>query len=189
MLPKVFQDAIHIAGWFGISYLWIDSLCILQDSHHDWIRESCKMKNIYKNSSLTVAATAATDPYGGCFRDRDPILVAPIRYRVSLETQEHQTTFNRRAWEPAIDSSPLSKRAWAFQERLLSPRLLHFGENQMLWECNEMSACESCPGGIQSNVQKKSSTAAKRRLMGWHGEFMSWHKDFIHGIWGPIVNS
>lgn len=188
-LPKVFQDAIHIAGWFQIKYLWVDSSCILQDSHDDWIRESCKMKDIYRNSFLTVAATAASDPSRGCFRDRDPLLVAPIKYRVSLETQKYQTIFNRHDWELAMDSSPLSKRAWAFQERLLSPRVLHFGENQMLWECNEMSACESCPGGIPSNLQKKSSAAAKRRLMGWHGEFMDWHKDFIHGIWAPIVNS
>ena len=188
-LPKVFQDAIHIAGWFQVKYLWIDALCILQDSHDDWIKESCKMKDIYRNSLLTVAATAATDPFRGCFRDRNPRLAAPIRYRKSLETQEYQTIFSRHDWEWAMDSSPLSKRAWAFQERLLSPRVLHFGENQMLWECNELCACESCPGGIQSNVKMKSSIAAKGQLVNWNEDSMSGHKDFIHKIWRPIVNS
>ena len=179
-LPKAFQDTIHIAGWFQVEYLWIDSLCIIQDSHDDWVRESCKMKDIHRNSFLTVAATGATNPSMGCFRDRNPSLVEPIRYRASNEAEEYITIFEEIRLEKAIHSSPLSKRAWAFQERLLSPRVLHFGENQMLWECNELSACETCPGGIQPIQQELS--AAK-------GQLMKLPKDFIPDVWMPIVTS
>lgn len=42
-LPKTFRDAMQISMCLGISYLWIDSLCILQDSAADWLRESALM--------------------------------------------------------------------------------------------------------------------------------------------------
>ena len=179
-LPKVFQDAIHIAGWFRITYLWIDSLCILQDSHDDWISESCKMRDIYKDSFLTIAATGATNPYKGCFRDRSPSLVEPIKFCVSKETSEYRTIFDRKEWKNAIYNSPLSKRAWTLQERLLSPRVLHFGENQMLWECNEMSACESCPGGVRPIVRRLLLSNDKCRPM-------TGHQKILQTFWSPIV--
>ena len=181
-LPKVFQDAIHIAGWYQINYLWIDSLCILQDSHDDWISESCKMRDIYRNSFLTIAATGATDPYQGCFRDRNPSLVEPIKFCVSNESAEHRIVFDREEMERSIHESPLSKRAWALQERLLSPRVLHFGENQMHWECNDSSACESCPGGVQPDLRPFLSSVDKCQLM-------SGHEDFLVNVWSPIVTS
>ena len=181
-LPKVFQDAIHIAGWFQIEYLWIDSLCILQDSHNDWMNESCKMRDIYRDSFLTIAATGATDPYKGCFRDRNTSLVEPIKFSVSKETLEYWTIFDRNEMERAIYDSPLSKRAWALQERLLSPRVLHFGASQMIWECNEMSACETCPGGTRPIVRPFLSSVDECQLR-------TGHKDFLQNVWSPIVES
>ncbi|KAH8599532.1 heterokaryon incompatibility protein-domain-containing protein [Bisporella sp. PMI_857] len=54
-LPKTFQDAISITRKLKIRYLWIDSLCILQDDSADWDKELSKMSDIYKNSYLTIA--------------------------------------------------------------------------------------------------------------------------------------
>ena len=186
-LPKVFQDVIHIAGWFQLKYLWIDSLCIIQDSHDDWIRESCKMKHIYRNSFLTVAATGATDPSRGCFRDRNPSLVEPIKYRIPNEKEEYIAALDGYSYQEAIHSSPLSKRAWAFQERLLSPRVLHFGEEQLHWECNEMSACETCPGGIQPKTSRKWSQYCTPSVA--KGQLMTTHNDFLGDVWSPIISS
>ena len=56
-LPRTFQDAIVVTRRLGFRYLWIDSLCIIQDSHEDWIRESETMQNVYANCVLTVAAS------------------------------------------------------------------------------------------------------------------------------------
>lgn len=60
-LSNNFQDAIKITRILGIQYLWIDSLCIIQDSTEDWLRESARMGEIYKYSVLTIAATNAED--------------------------------------------------------------------------------------------------------------------------------
>lgn len=64
---KTFQDAVHVARLLGISYLWIDSLCILQDSQDDWRHEAALMGEVYKHALFNISATVATDDSGGCF--------------------------------------------------------------------------------------------------------------------------
>ena len=71
-LPQTFQDAITFTRKIGIQFLWIDSLCILQDSFRDWEQESTLMAKIYGNSSLNLAATAAIDSSKDLFSERNP---------------------------------------------------------------------------------------------------------------------
>ncbi|KAF2811222.1 heterokaryon incompatibility, partial [Mytilinidion resinicola] len=69
-LPKTFQDAVIINRRLGIRYLWIDSLCILQDSESDWHFESARMGEIYTNSYITSAASLAPNGGTGIFHSR-----------------------------------------------------------------------------------------------------------------------
>ncbi len=71
-LPKTFRDAIHVTHSLGIKYLWIDSLCIVQDDSVDWEVESAKMASIYSQSFITIAATAAVNGSEGCYMERNP---------------------------------------------------------------------------------------------------------------------
>jgi hypothetical protein len=52
MLCKTYKDAIALTHALGISFLWIDSLCIIQDDAADWEAESGNMASIYENSYL-----------------------------------------------------------------------------------------------------------------------------------------
>ena len=70
--PKTFQDAINFARRLDLRYLWIDSLCIIQDDTDDWRRESAKMASIYQNSYITIAATMSANDHGGCFSAASP---------------------------------------------------------------------------------------------------------------------
>ena len=169
-LPKTFQDAIAVSHQLGISYVWIDSLCILQvrsaqsfiqaakvltrtkGDTEDWLREGSRMCDIYSKAYLTIAATRARGPTEGCFatRERLPGIVhefkSPKRevYKVYVcEPQERLLHINdfEQSYE-AKDCFPLLQRAWAFQERLLSPRVVHFGPSELLWECQEVKTCE-----------------------------------------------
>lgn len=72
LLPKTFSDVIYITKRLCVRYLWIDSLCIFQDSPEDWIKESVKMRDVYSDGHFNIAATGATDGSGGLFLDRDP---------------------------------------------------------------------------------------------------------------------
>jgi hypothetical protein len=63
-------------------------------------------------------------------------------------------------WEDGVVNAPLNRRAWVFQERYLSPRVLHFGARQLFWECMEREACEMFPSTLPSmlltNYKKNS---------------------------------
>jgi hypothetical protein len=60
--------------------------------------------------------------------------------------------FQTDLWTSEVDSSPLSRRAWAFQERLLSPRILHFAKSQLFWECPTGKACETWPNPVAKGI-------------------------------------
>ncbi len=64
-LPRSFRDAIKITRELGFRYLWIDSLCIIQDSVEDWELESAAMRDVYRNAAVTLAAAASKNSQGG----------------------------------------------------------------------------------------------------------------------------
>lgn len=149
-LPNTFRHAIHITRRLGLKYLWIDALCIIQDSVEDWQREAATMRNVYKYAFCNIAATGAADSTVGCFWDRNPLLVRPCKVDITWDlplTGSHYCV-DRSLWTKNVGEAPLNRRAWVAQERLLSPRILHFGSQQLFWECRELEACESYPCGI-----------------------------------------
>lgn len=150
-LTRTFQDAIKIAMLLKISYLWIDSLCIIQDSLADWDQESAIMDDIYRNSYCNISATRAADGRSGCFVKRDPLLIeaCKIRAKWTGETWTTLTCLFPDFLSTDFDTEPLNQRAWVVQERLLAPRVLHFCATQLIWECNELTASEAAPLGFQ----------------------------------------
>lgn len=132
-LPRNFRDAITITRLLGISFPWVDSLCIIQDSTQDWRAESAKMADIYKNSTITIAATNAERSSDGFLQGRQP------EARCALRIHEENVPVVLR---PSIEwysspeiVGPLTQRAWVLQERLLPERVLHFGGQQLMWQC------------------------------------------------------
>lgn len=70
-LPKTFLDAVSVTRSLGFRYLWIDSLCIIQDSKADWDSECAKMIDVYKNAAVTLAGPAATGCNSGFLHKRN----------------------------------------------------------------------------------------------------------------------
>ncbi|KAI9729638.1 MAG: hypothetical protein M1818_008441 [Claussenomyces sp. TS43310] len=146
-LPKTFRDAVIIARKLGLRYLWIDSLCIIQDSPSDWEQEASQMANIYKSSYVTIAAEWARNSHTGILRDR-LLDFDPIELPFNSEMWDiHTTVFLRQVrddWQTSIigEKSALHSRAWVLQESMLAPRTIHFGSQQMFWECRTSSYAE-----------------------------------------------
>ena len=149
-LPQVFQDAIYTSKSIGIQFLWIDSLCILQDSKRDWDEQAPQMSQIYRNGCLNIAASAAANSSQTCFQSRDRSQTEPCIVQtdwVSCPNGEYHVYHND-IWQDLVESKPLSKRAWVVQERILSPRVLYMTGQQLSWECYQLKACEAYQGGL-----------------------------------------
>ncbi|KAI0100194.1 HET-domain-containing protein [Nemania sp. FL0031] len=143
-LSKTFQDAIDICRRLDICYVWIDSLCIIQDSDDDWAEESAKMAEIYVNAFLTIAATKSRDGTGGCYSERDPIYVAHgTVYEGSVYIRGQMPRFGGPAGSKTAEGWPLLQRGWVYQEMSLSTRVLHFGSQEVIWQCRTHRRSES----------------------------------------------
>ncbi|KAL2060735.1 hypothetical protein VTL71DRAFT_9376 [Oculimacula yallundae] len=174
-IPKTFADAIKVTRAMGQRYLWIDSLCILQDSGDDWEAEAAKMDQVYSQALFTIVADAAENSSSGFLGPHartvrksvalacelppstDDINTSPCRAIYARERGDlafqlpyhdfyPDSPWGGDPWGFHQDKLPirskLSTRAWAFQERLLSQRTLHFGPSEMAWECRALCSCE-----------------------------------------------
>ncbi|KAF5011725.1 hypothetical protein FDECE_2185 [Fusarium decemcellulare] len=160
-LPKTFQDAVNVCRQLSIRYLWADTLCIIQDSNDDWQRQAVEMANIYENSYLTIAATKASGHHEGLHPESEirethieRIPASTIGQSVSQDIYVRLDLSNRyyrnrvQHWSSIGTEQlnahewPLLTRAWVFQERLLSPRMLHFASRELVWECRTDVYCD-----------------------------------------------
>lgn len=150
-LSRNFQQAIEVARFLDMAYIWIDSLCIIQGDAEDWAHEGQLMHKIYRHSNCNLAAAASDDSTGGLFRSREPWQVLPTRFisegvnSMFGNSGKAWRVVREDLWKNGLLQTPLYMRAWVFQERILAPRILHFGSNQLFWDCATMSACETLP--------------------------------------------
>jgi hypothetical protein len=152
--PATFTDAILISRKLGFQFLWIDSLCIKQDSVEDWERESANMGDFYRHCALNISALWARDSRDGCFSTRSALLRRPCSVNGDEQIGIFASvpeTYSREGLEH--DRGLLCKRGWVFQERFLSPRTLYYGAEGISWECRNGDANEET--GFYTSTQKK----------------------------------
>ncbi|EAA26675.2 protein TOL [Neurospora crassa] len=156
-LPKTFRDAIEVTQRLNIvPYIWIDSLCIIQDSKEDWDDESVKMQYVYRNSVLNLAAGASPNSHGGLFNPRHPLSTVPWSIEVPLSDDNDDKDYNIKnktfltsEYRSEKESDLiLFTRGWVLQEQLLARRTLIFGKEELHWECVTCEASESFPSSI-----------------------------------------
>jgi hypothetical protein len=183
-LPTSYKEALLVCRSMGFRYIWIDSLCIIQDSSEDWQDEALVMKDVYRNSTMNLCATAAAENSGASFQSRDISLVAPLVLNDWMNDGDRtrrwcinniQDMLNRE-----IRESPLVSRAWVFQEQYLSRKILHMADSQFWWKCREKLACETHPAGfpdpfgslISPEISADSRNSVRSELL----RDMNWYK-------------
>ncbi|KAL9623800.1 MAG: hypothetical protein Q9160_002031 [Pyrenula sp. 1 TL-2023] len=167
-MPQNFSDAVFLTAKLGIRYLWIDSLCIIQDDKQDWESQAAQMTSIYRDSYLTVAASVAPNsPHGflvprtnaelhrgivptGPSGEKLPFPLDRIRVRRSLHDR-------RQKWLGTGNADPLDSRLWALQERLMPTRVLSYRHSEMTWECKTAQGCE-CYGLEEEDIDDEVQT-------------------------------
>jgi hypothetical protein len=198
-MTRTFRDAIHFTRRLGTHFIWIDSICIIQDDEIDWRAQSAAMASIYENSYLTLCATRSSSDNGGCYSNLRPNYIVKktnmvkkdgkeydVYFRVlsrSTREVEHLPDWPRATMHYCRRIYPLMTRAWTYQERLLSPRLLHFTSGELMWECSKLRSCECTPTEepyspfFRFHSEKKS-----------HSEALT-HRDpkYIQNYWREVV--
>ncbi|PQE20226.1 heterokaryon incompatibility protein [Rutstroemia sp. NJR-2017a BBW] len=154
-LTQTFKDAIEVAQALGIDYIWIDSLCIIQDKDSDdWAVESAQMSDVYGNSYLNIAATCAPDGRHGLFQvDKEHRNMSFRAWTSDKSDSYHCVSPNM--YKKSMLEAPLMQRAWVVQERLLSSRTVHFTSTQVFWECDDKTLCEAYPSGMTNYIAFK----------------------------------
>ena len=152
-LPRTFADFIDIARRLNVQFVWIDSLCIIQDSKEDWAREAAQMASVYSSAFCTIAASASADGHGGCHVDRrsepyGPVILPLTEIDVNGNPSIQSVRVFSQFGKPTVNilqQDPLSGRAWTFQERELSHRILHYSKDSIRWECRVLKASLQFP--------------------------------------------
>ncbi|KAK3988910.1 heterokaryon incompatibility protein-domain-containing protein [Cladorrhinum sp. PSN332] len=185
-LTNTFRDAISVTRQMGIKYIWIDSLCIVQWSsktaHGDFHQQGQLMHKVYRKSFCNIAAADSGDGEGGLFRPkqskkeqegkennekgmrsrgREKILPKAVEFQDGMSDEQVKGSWyilQGDYWDRHLLDKILYTRGWVFQERMLAPRLLHFSESQVLWDCATLSASEVLPSGLPPQLDAKSAT-------------------------------
>lgn len=172
-LPKNFKDAITVARAIGVQYIWIDSLCIIQDDGPDWEAESSKMASIYRNAHVVLIASNAADSQGGLWNAQwddydqaDVVLEFPYQNFdgsasriIARRDMSHEDIIPESYLEYAAPSA-LSKRAWTLQEELLALRCIFFTAKELLWKCESAQKCEC----MQEDIEYTKRSPEERKF-------------------------
>jgi hypothetical protein len=177
-LPQTFRDAVAITQAINVRYLWIDSLCIVQDDPDEWAQEAEKMASIFQNAYLTVCAAGARSCKEGCgvstqFSQAVHVDIPSTAKENSRDSRNaaglRQLCVRRRGWRQvlehcvAVRQFPIHSRGWIFQETLLSRRVIYFTpESQFYWQC--CSLFESEDGILHSGIPDNTVPSSAERL-------------------------
>ncbi|KAK2733820.1 heterokaryon incompatibility protein [Colletotrichum kahawae] len=215
-LPPSFRYAAFLTRQLGIRYLWIDSLCILQDSRDDWLRESVQMGEVYSASYCTIATSNdALENYNNqyqqlnddsqhvreCFNaseDEDTILPRWVGLNLLGErrshipsNQNHVRLFDSEPWdwEETIDQTVLSGRAWTLQERQLSRRVIHVTSSSLLWECRTSRGSEQVPwtDQVAANMKTEARYRINDSIKNNRQIFQKDSPSYFYNLWYEII--
>ncbi|KAM7211828.1 hypothetical protein V8F06_012801 [Rhypophila decipiens] len=154
-LPKLFGDIFRLAAQLDIEFVWIDSLCIIQDSPADWKAESLRMGGYYQQSRFTVAGT----PSG--LQAADGLLSANSKTRFRLARLPTSTN-----WQ--VSESELLTRGWVFQEWLMSRRIGCYTASEVFLQCQQ-GLPQTEMGEVVTNLDQFSTDEAAELSLkaGW----------------------
>lgn len=135
-LEQTFRDAVLVTRGLGYRYLWVDSLCIVQDDKQDWEIECSRMETVVSNAVVVIVSLDTEDAYDGFLQKRSP-MASSSQCGVSLRGQRIDFGDIIIQLAPNIKKPNLQTRAWTLQEQFLARRLLYFSKSQMFFWCSK----------------------------------------------------
>ena len=189
ILSRTIQDAFRVARKLGIRYLWVDCLCIMQDSRPDWEEEVEQMGDVYRNSFLTIAATGASSGDQGLFSQRDPLAFTPCwMFKTNNGHDFHVNPYLTEDCfvQTLFDDAALHSRGWVMQERLLAPRTLNFGA-MVFWECHSDFRHEMALSQTDSPEKSRSLTMTPKSVFASFQDTASATSESLLDYWNTHI--
>jgi hypothetical protein len=192
-LPQSFKDAVRVTRALGYRYLWIDSLCIIQDNRADWEREGSVMSRIYKSAVLTISATSAQNSLEGFLGHKNVDFESRCAVNFNDDSYEKMyLTWPCAALDEWSRKDVTGTRGWTLQELILAPRVIHYTKTRfgaargMLWECHRESIQED---GAKIVGGGHADLAQLKGILGRHKQTEPRHQAPItsYDIWLYIV--
>jgi hypothetical protein len=157
------------------------------------------MSKVYMYSFINIAATASDSSTGGCFRQRDGRTVLPTEVYIQMHDSgrdndgkpakvKYRLVLHKDLWTEKLADEPLNQRCWILQERILSPRVLHFGHEQLFWECREFVACETYHQGLPASLRNHPYINIKRLQLGDEPKDDRWPAKYVSKASQDISN-
>jgi hypothetical protein len=145
------------------------------------------MCSIFQNSFLTIAAAKSSGPSEGCFSEASNEHLGS-HLEIMDSTGNNISIYVRKKlpaqdlWTSVGYSShfPLLNRAWVYQERLLSPRMLYFGAGELQWECATEASCEC------GRLEERETESVKKK---YSNAISSGSVADLHAEWREIVSN
>ncbi|KPM44510.1 hypothetical protein AK830_g2023 [Neonectria ditissima] len=131
-LPQTIKDAVTVTKELGLSYLWVDSLCTIQNDVKDQEREIKLMSEVYETAYVTISAASAKTCREGFLAPRQPE-IATIPY---ILPNGELGALNLHQGLEAADE-PIHSRAWTLQEHINACRILEYGSQQLRRICRD----------------------------------------------------
>lgn len=149
-LDQTIQDAIVMTKKLGFHYLWVDSLCIIQDNYDDKAKEIQVMDDIFRNATLTIAAASAAHAHQGFLGPKCAAMLES-KHKLPLRLPEGELGYITAIAEKTIKGKakwPLETRAWALQEAILSRRMLIFADGDVRYQCQTLDLYPVVPNPV-----------------------------------------
>ncbi|KAG4431247.1 hypothetical protein IFR05_013269 [Cadophora sp. M221] len=170
-LSKTFQDAVTTTRLLGLKYLWIDSLCIIQDDAEDWARESGSMASIYDGAQIVIAVSDSSNGYEGFLKDRPSTAGSKTIFQgINADGESYR-----------IKVRQGDDHRW--YGNLLPPRSQVFRSQELVWECRTSLWCEC---GTLSRPSQQRVPASKKTF---YKSLRSQDHQALYSLWSRIVNT
>ncbi|KAJ9656351.1 hypothetical protein H2198_005034 [Neophaeococcomyces mojaviensis] len=190
VLPVLFRDACWLTSSLNVQYLWIDALCIIQDDKDDWEREAALMTDAYAGSFLNIVA-GMSQQHRSLFFDRNPVLLSPCMIQGSKLGKKFgsEAIFTNASEAGQIARMETESRAWVLQECELAPKMVYFGENEVIWECSSVVQSESSVRGIDGpNRTPEDARNVRAKLSKFKSDHVQLTEARCVSIWEGLVS-